>query len=316
MPVNDANCPNCGAPIDFGRETTARCSFCNSRLTLTSGEVKAESLLLDLLESDTTLQGYDVERVRQFILDGKKIDAIKLVREQTGLGLREAKDVVEAIGRGEDPAMPVAAPVVTSRPTYTIDEARIAELVRQGKKLEAIKLYREQADVGLKDALQAIEAVERGQPLPPIPRHTAAYRSPRRTTTSSQPGLLGCLTGCLPMILFMGLCVAFVTLSGQIAFRVWGPLDQTMDVLNSNEEVISAFGQPLTLGLFLTGGIGSSGSSSRAGFEVPIYGPKRSGTLEVSGSWRSGVWDLSIWITYESDDGEPQTIFISQKVKQ
>ena len=315
MPVNDTNCPNCGAPIDFGRETTARCTFCNSRLTLTSGEVKADSELLSLLDQTSAPPGVDVDAVQELLLQGKKIDAIKLVREQTGLGLKEAKDFVEALERGDRPLIPADEPVVSSAPTYQIDEARITDLVRRGKKLEAIKLYREQADVSLKDALHAIEAVERGQPFPPPPRHTAAYHASRRVTASPRGGLSGCLIGCLPTLLFMGLCIGFVMLTSQIGFRVWGPLDQTMDLLNSNETVLDVFGHPLTLGPFITGSISGGGASSHASFEVPIYGPKYSGTLEVSGSWRSGVWDLSIWVTYDSDDGEPQTIYISQKVK-
>ncbi len=34
--------------------------------------------------------------VRQLAADGRKIDAIKLHREETGVGLKEAKDAVEA----------------------------------------------------------------------------------------------------------------------------------------------------------------------------------------------------------------------------
>lgn len=35
------------------------------------------------------------DRVRQLVAQGKKIQAIKLLREQTGLGLKEAKDIVD-----------------------------------------------------------------------------------------------------------------------------------------------------------------------------------------------------------------------------
>ena len=35
-------------------------------------------------------------RVRELYGENKKIEAIKLIREQTGLGLKEAKDLVEA----------------------------------------------------------------------------------------------------------------------------------------------------------------------------------------------------------------------------
>jgi len=35
--------------------------------------------------------------VEQLALQGKKIQAIKVLREQTGLGLREAKDIVDRL---------------------------------------------------------------------------------------------------------------------------------------------------------------------------------------------------------------------------
>ncbi len=37
----------------------------------------------------------------------------------------------------------------------------VMQLIRQGKKIEAIKLYREQTGVGLKDAKDAVEDIER-----------------------------------------------------------------------------------------------------------------------------------------------------------
>jgi ribosomal protein L7/L12 len=37
------------------------------------------------------------DRVRKAVADGRKIEAIKLYREETGLGLREAKDAVDKI---------------------------------------------------------------------------------------------------------------------------------------------------------------------------------------------------------------------------
>lgn len=44
------------------------------------------------------LQGPPVSaEVRQLVLEGKKIQAIKVHRDQTGLGLKEAKDDVEAL---------------------------------------------------------------------------------------------------------------------------------------------------------------------------------------------------------------------------
>jgi hypothetical protein len=256
MPVQDLQCPNCGAPVDFAGGTRATCSFCRSQLHLSDDGVKAASVLTDLLESQPVARGVDVDSIRQLMQDGKKIEAIKLYREQTGVGLKEARDAVEAIERGATPDL---------RP-----------------------------------------------PLPNPSGQTVtstAYRPPRQNPSS--PGFL---FGCLPMLLFFGVCAGFIMLSSHLMFRAFGPLDQALQIVNSNPAVVRAFGTPITPGVFVTGEMSGGGSSSSAQFSVPIYGPRRSGELNVSGGWRRGVWDLSIWVMYD-EDGEEQTIYITQKVK-
>jgi hypothetical protein len=221
------------------------------------------------------------------------------VREQTGLGLKEAKDAVEAIERGESPDLrPVAA--LATPGVSGVDLDAIKELLRQGQKIEAIKLYRQQTGLGLKEAKDAVEAIEA----------TGVAYPPSRQKTST----LGCLLGCLPTLLFIGLCAGFVMLSSHLMFRAWGPLDQALNIINNDPAVVQAFGKPITPGAFVTGEMSGGGSSSSANLSVPIYGPKRSGELNVSGSWHKGVWDLDIWVTYEVD-GEEQTISITRKVK-
>jgi ribosomal protein L7/L12 len=307
MAVNDMQCPNCGAPIDFADGTRATCSFCKSVLYLTGDGVKASSTLNDLLENQPVTLNVDIGHIRQLVFEGKKIEAVKLVREQTNLGLKEAKDAVEAIERGETPELSPRA-TSTMRAVSGIDLDEINELLLQNKKIEAIKLYRRQTGVGLNEARDAIEAIEKtGSPV-----QTASgtvYRSPQKTST------LGCLFGCLPTLFFIGACAALVMLSSHVMFRAFGPLDQAMQIVNSDPAVVRAFGQPITPGIFVTGEMSSGGTASSADMSVPIYGPKRSGELSVSGSWRRGVWDLSLWVTYVDEDGEEQTIAITRKVK-
>ncbi|MER2563809.1 MAG: ribosomal protein L7/L12 [Myxococcaceae bacterium] len=91
---------------------------------------------------------------------GEKIEAIKRYRELTGVGLKEAKDAVEALERGE--AVPVTQ-------TPSAPNASVQDLLREGKKLEAIKLYREQSGLGLKEAKDAVEAMELGGSSAPPP---------------------------------------------------------------------------------------------------------------------------------------------------
>ena len=313
MAINDMECPNCGAPVDFAGGTRATCSFCRSPLYLTDDGVKAESALNDLLENKSVVSGVDIDRIRQLVQDGKKIEAIKLVREQTGLGLKEAKDAVDAIERGETADLR-PRDTVTSHGVSGVDLNAINELLLQNKKIDAIKLYREQTGAGLKEAKDAIEAIEAtGSPALPNPAGQpvtgTTYRSPRQKSST-----LGCVFGCLPILFFIGLCAGFIMLSSHVMFRAFGPLDQTLQIINSDPAVVQAFGKPITPGAFITGEMEGGGSSSSADLSVPIYGPKRSGDLNVSGTWHKGVWDLDIWVTYD-EDGEEQTIDISRQVK-
>ena len=47
-----------------------------------------------------TVSGDLETRLKALIQSGKNIEAIKLAREETGLGLKQAKDLVDALGRG------------------------------------------------------------------------------------------------------------------------------------------------------------------------------------------------------------------------
>src|SRR4029078_2113157 len=81
------------------------------------------------------------ERVRSLMDEGQIIEAIKLYRERTGAGLKESKDAVEAMGRGE------RSP---SRREVRDYRDEVASLLEQGQKIEAIKVYRERTGVGLR----------------------------------------------------------------------------------------------------------------------------------------------------------------------
>jgi ribosomal protein L7/L12 len=96
------------------------------------------------------------DAVRALLAEGKLIPAVKLVRERTGFGLRDAKEYVERLPAG------ASAPPATPSPDTVTPEAmaRILRLAADGKKIQAIKELREHTGLGLKQAKDTVERME------------------------------------------------------------------------------------------------------------------------------------------------------------
>lgn len=95
--------------------------------------------------------------IRAALAAGNKIEAVKLMREATGLGLAESKAAVERLeSHGDASVLPAQAPVQTG-----ILPPGVGEALAAGNKIEAIRLYREATRVGLKEAKDAVEAIDR-----------------------------------------------------------------------------------------------------------------------------------------------------------
>jgi ribosomal protein L7/L12 len=123
--------------------------------------------------SPPDLSAFDDAAFRARVVDeieaGRRIEAIRIVRERTRLGLGEAKALVEALAAGDD-----SVEISTAAVDPVDDVARVAladpdlaaQLVMEiaaGRKIEAIKLLRERTGLGLKEARDAIESMERGE---------------------------------------------------------------------------------------------------------------------------------------------------------
>ncbi|MBL8923074.1 MAG: ribosomal protein L7/L12 [Myxococcaceae bacterium] len=106
--------------------------------------------------------------VADLLRAGRKIEAIKRYRELTGAGLKEAKDAVEALERGEPAPLPQAPPGEQRHVTQEMasDDPELRGHVSAGRKIEAIKRYRELTSVGLAEAKDAVEALARGDASP------------------------------------------------------------------------------------------------------------------------------------------------------
>lgn len=101
-----------------------------------------------------------VQKIHELLHAKQIIQAIRLYREATGVGLAEAKQAVEEMALVE----------VTKPPSGVrsyddpVMESKIKSLLAKGKKVDAVKIYREEYGIGLKQAKDAVDRIEASMP--------------------------------------------------------------------------------------------------------------------------------------------------------
>ena len=97
------------------------------------------------------------EQIKELIDQRRMIDAIKLYREATGVGLKEAKDAVTEMWHGKPLHTPQMQPGFQND---TLLEEQIKQLLAKRQKIQAVKLYREIYNCGLKEAKDAVDLIQ------------------------------------------------------------------------------------------------------------------------------------------------------------
>ncbi|MBO4274398.1 ribosomal protein L7/L12 [Microbispora triticiradicis] len=92
------------------------------------------------------------QRVRELYAENKKVEAIKLIREETGLGLKEAKDLADGIGAGRP------LPVATARHGYDL-AARAREMKAAGRVEQAVFLVRGETGMSQSEAERFVDSL-------------------------------------------------------------------------------------------------------------------------------------------------------------
>ncbi|SNS24166.1 ribosomal protein L7/L12 [Rhodococcoides kyotonense] len=99
------------------------------------------------------------DEIYRLVGQKKQIHAIKLFRERTGAGLKEAKDIVESVGRGEPLPTPGAYAQTTGLDTGAWEDIipKLRTLKSEGRTIAAIKLLRARTGLSLREAKEAVD---------------------------------------------------------------------------------------------------------------------------------------------------------------
>ena len=175
----------------------------------------------------------------------------------------------------------------------------IRGLLKQGRKLEAIKTYQLSTGMNVSDATRVIDALEKGAPPPKLEKvlESTVVRVP------GQPAWLRAIK----TIAIIAAVVIVIGLILQVAIRLSGAFDPAIEMLNANPIALEAFGMPINPGALIIGIMLPSGDNWRADYRVPINGSQRSGTLVVTGSSTTKGWKLTSVAEY-TEDGKTVSI--------
>lgn len=104
----DFKCPSCNAALNFdGRSETIRCEFCGN--TIIVPETMRSGSAPGYMGTESAAMGQDIHSILELVQHGQKIEAIKLYRQTFGVGLKEAKDVVDALENGRPTVMTITS---------------------------------------------------------------------------------------------------------------------------------------------------------------------------------------------------------------
>lgn len=95
-----------------------------------------------------------LDQVLALLAKKQKLEAVKVMKAALNCSLFDAKTAVERL------EAEIAAPTTDSAAEETTWQTEAKELLRQGKKLHAIKLCREQTGCSLKEAKDQMDALE------------------------------------------------------------------------------------------------------------------------------------------------------------
>ncbi len=127
-------CPSCAAPLQYdGRTPSIKCEYCNNitlipaeyRQTKTQGQRGSFGSSAPFEDFSQTLPLDQLIEINDLLSRGRKIQAIKLFRETFKVGLKEAKEAVERLERGEAINLSGQQKIMAFHDTIDMDQMEI-----------------------------------------------------------------------------------------------------------------------------------------------------------------------------------------------
>lgn len=228
-------CPSCGAPLDVHANSSAtiRCPFCNTSV-IVPAELRQPASPPDFVTNQIGDMAETLNAVRNFALQGNKIEAIQLLRKLYPIGMSEAKELVDSLASGKPVQFPTLEKsyyqehVVASQTAPSLGDSysgnalynEVLCLLRAGQKIEAVRYYKQRVGCSLKEANTVVNQIEA--------RHASAegWKVAQRTSISVGTGaLVGCIIPMAIAAVILVFVLFMLTLPG-------GPLEETWSRFN------------------------------------------------------------------------------------
>jgi ribosomal protein L7/L12 len=152
-----------------------------------------------------------VQKIHDYIHNQQIIHAIKLYREATGASLVEAKSAVEEMARDEF-SKPQSGVRDYDNP---ILESRLKSLLVKGRKIDAVKIFREEYGVGLKEAKDHVDQIEasmrRENPSMGVPYESAISADPFADDEGNRRRVIVMAVGILVLLCGAGAFFALIS---------------------------------------------------------------------------------------------------------
>lgn len=114
-----------------------------------------------------------------------------------------------------------------------------------------------------------------------------------------QPQQKGCLgrnwkwmlpVGCLGLIIAGVAVIGGIFLVAMSAMKSSDVYKGALERARSNPEAVAALGEPIKDGWLVQGNVNFSGQSGTANLQIPVSGPKNSGTIRARAVYEGGAW--------------------------